>query len=124
MALAVLALAGCGSGSKPRAAAGPCVSPAAQRALTRLAADTASIRSAANLPTKSTLDGNPAINHATDRFLYELDTAPIDNLMRNRLIDHAIGALVGECQQCFEALEADRPIPSIAHYSQGTGCKS
>ena len=123
-ALAVVALAGCGSGSKPPAQAAPCVSPAAQRALKSLAADTVAIRSAANLPTQNTLDGNPAINAATDHFLSDVQTAPIDNLTRNRLIDHAIGALVGECQQCFEALEADRPIPAIAHNSQSTSCKS
>jgi hypothetical protein len=29
------------------------------------------------------------------------------------MIDHAVGALGGECEQCFQALEAARPIPNI-----------
>ena len=37
------------------------------------------------------------------------------DLARNRLIDHAAGALVGECEQCFQALEAARPIVKMAH---------
>jgi hypothetical protein len=29
------------------------------------------------------------------------------------LIDHAMSAISTKCQQCFQALEAGRPIPSI-----------
>jgi len=54
-----------------------------------------------------------ALNRATDRFLLDVATAPITNLKRNRMIDHAVGALGGECEQCFQALEAARPIPTI-----------
>jgi hypothetical protein len=85
-------LAGCGGGHKP------CPVPP------RLNADIEAIR---NAPSAA------AINHATDVFLHDVDTAPIDNLQRNRLIDHAAAALAGRCPQCFQALEADRPIPEI-----------
>jgi hypothetical protein len=110
----VLLLAGCG-GSK-RAA---CQSPKQQQALARVEADVAAIKRAAALPGPDTLKGNPAINRATDRFLLHVETAPLDNLQRNRLIDHAAAALVGSCEQCFQALEAARPIPGIAHGDLG-----
>jgi hypothetical protein len=112
-----LLLAGCGSGGSKQAACRP--SPKAQKALARLQADLAAIKAAAALPSPDTLKGNPAINRATDRFLLHVETAPIDNLKRNRLIDHAAAQLVGTCQQCFQALEASRPIPSIAHGDSG-----
>jgi hypothetical protein len=113
-----LLLAGCGGGSSKQAA--DCTkSPKEKAALARLQLDLAAIKHAAALPTSDTLKGNSAINHATDHFLLHVETAPIDNLQRNRLIDHAAALLVGTCQQCFQALEASRPIPSIAHGDSG-----
>jgi hypothetical protein len=87
--------------------------PAATRALARIQRDIEALRQAAKLPTKSHLLGNHAINAATDRFLNDVELAPISNLERNRLIDHAMSSLVGQCDQCFQAFEAARPIPSI-----------
>jgi hypothetical protein len=87
--------------------------PNQQRALVKLDGDIVALRKAAKLPTKSTLDGNRAINVATDKFLYDVAVAPLTNLQRNRLIDHAMAALIGNCEQCFQALEAGRPIPAI-----------
>jgi hypothetical protein len=114
----VLLLAGCGGGSSKQAA--DCAkSPKEKAALAHLQADLTAIKHAAALPAPDTLKGNPAINRAIDRFLLHVDTAPIDNLRRNRMIDHAAALLVGTCQQCFQALEADRPIPSIAHGDSG-----
>jgi len=118
--ICVLLLAACGSGSK--AAAKHCTSPKAAAALRKLQADTRAIKSAALLPAKNTLTGNAAVSHATDRFLLDVDTAPIDNLTRNRLIDHAAAALVGSCAQCFQALEAERPIITIAHTAHHGNC--
>ena len=118
--ICVLLLAACGSGSKT--AAKHCTSPKAAAALRKLRADTAAIRAAANLPVKNTLKGNATVSHATDRFLLDVDTAPIDNLTRNRLIDHAAAALVGSCEQCFQALEAERPIVTIAQGAHHGDC--
>jgi hypothetical protein len=101
---AVLCLAACGGAAKPKAttAAKQCVSP---KAIAKLNAGIAAIRRAR---------GNvAATNRATDRFLLAVATAPVTNLTRNRMIDHAVGALGGECEQCFQALEAARPIPNI-----------
>ena len=87
--------------------------------MARLELDLAAIKRAAALPATSTLKGNPAINRATDRFLLHVDTAPIDNLQRNRMIDHAAALLVGSCELCFQALEAERPLVNIAHGDLG-----
>jgi hypothetical protein len=116
-----LPLSACGgSGTPSTSTATRCSSPKAAHANARLRADVAALRRAARLPTESRLGGNAAINRATDRFLNDLALAPIDNKQRNRLIDHAAGALVGACEQCFQALEAARPIPSIR--LGDTGC--
>jgi|GEM_PF-2061192 len=114
----VLCLAACGSDSHHSAAhttTRSCTDPRAARDLARLRADVAAIRIAARKPTKNTLDGNPAVNHATDRFLADEGRAHVSLLAKNRFIDHAAAALVGSCQQCFQALEAGRPIPAISH---------
>ena len=79
----------------------------------RLRRDVAAIRRAARL--KTTLKGSAPVNAATDRFMLDVAKAPVDRLVKNRFIDHAAAALVGSCEQCFQALEASRPIPGIAH---------
>jgi hypothetical protein len=115
--LLTLSLAACGgtSAATRTATTSPAQTVCAnqQRALTKLNADLAALRRAAKLPTKNTLIGNKAINVATDRFLYDVAVLPLTNLQRNRLIDHAMAALIGNCEQCFQALEAGRPIPAI-----------
>jgi hypothetical protein len=103
LALAVLALAGCGGGAKKAAC------PAVQKLDRELTA-----MRAAQTPAEA--------SRLTDRFLQDVDTAPIDNLARNRMIDHAAAAVSALCPQCFQALEADRPIPAIAHGDVGAGC--
>lgn len=111
---AVLALAACGSTAKRAAAPQPKkICPKAARALARLQDDIAAMRRAARTPTTDRLQGNKAINTATDRFLNHVALAPIGNLKRNRMIDHAMGTLAGSCEQCFQALEAARPVISI-----------
>jgi hypothetical protein len=121
-ALVLCALLPAACGSAGTTASKHCISPKAARALAKLRADTAAIRAAANLPVKDTLDGNAAVNRATDRFLLDVETAPLDNLTRNRLIDHAAAALVGSCEQCFQALEAERPIVTIVHSAHAGDC--
>lgn len=108
---AVACLAACGSAKHTAVAtAKQCISP---KAVAKLDADIAAMRRAAALPTKNTLLGGAAINRATDRFLNDVQVAHITNLKRNRMIDHAAGTLAGTCEQCFQALEAARPIPNI-----------
>jgi len=116
----VLGLAACGSSKETKpppqqkqetSTTKVCRSTA--KTIAKLQADIAAMRAAARTPTKDRLQGNHAINAATDRFLNDVSTAPIGNLRRNRLIDHAAGTLSGACEQCFQALEAARPIPAI-----------
>jgi Flp pilus assembly protein TadD len=116
----VLGLAACGSSSSShqsatRSATRACTDPRTARDLARLRADVAAIHAAASKPTKDTFKGSPAVNRATDRFLADEGRAHVSLLAKNRLIDHAAAALSGSCQQCFQALEAERPIPSISH---------
>jgi hypothetical protein len=114
----VLGLAACGSGSHHSAARSTtrsCTDPRTARDLGRLRADVAAIRAAARKPTKDSFNGNAAVNRATDRFLADEGRARVSLLAKNRFIDHAAAALTGSCQQCFQALEAERPIPSISH---------
>jgi hypothetical protein len=100
---AALCLTACGSSAKPKAAIKTqCVSP---RAVAKLNADIAAIRRARG--------NDAATNRTTDRFLLDVATAKVTNLKRNRMIDHAVGALGGGCEQCFQAFEAARPIPNI-----------
>ena len=104
-----LLLAGCGSH-----AAKPCETPAQVKALKRLDADLAALKRAA-------ARGN--VDKETDKFLLDVLTAPIDNLVRNRMIDHAAAIVSPVCEQCFQALEAERPIPAIAHTHTGEACR-
>jgi hypothetical protein len=103
-----LLLAGCGS-----QAAKPCQTPAELKALTKLNGDLVLLRRAA-------ARGN--VDKETDTFLLDVATAPVDNLVRNRMIDHAAAIVSPVCQQCFQALEAARPIPGIAHAHEGQAC--
>jgi hypothetical protein len=111
LACAALALTACGSTKHAASTAQrQCTSP---KAIAKLYADIAAMKRAAKLPTANTLQGNKAVNAATDRFLNDVALAPIDNKRRNRMIDHAAGVLAGACEQCFQALEASRPVVNI-----------
>jgi len=115
LALLVLALAACGGSAKQASHARPKLCPQTKHALAVLSADVAAIRKAS----LTTREDSPQINKATDRFIADVSTLPIGNLKRNRMIDHAMGALHGQCESCFQALEAGRPIPSIHYGSKG-----
>lgn len=118
-------LAGCGGGSHHPAAAAskpkPC--PEHVRALKKIDSDLAALKAAGKIHVKNTLLGGPAANHATDTFLLDLETLSFTRLEMNRLIDHAAASIVGSCQQCFQALEAERPIPALAHEGPGPCAK-
>ena len=77
--------------------------------------DTLGMRRVARRSTHSSLHGDPPVRRATARFLEDLDGVAIDNLSKNRAIDHAAAAVATVCEQCFQQLEASRPIVAIAH---------
>lgn len=122
-----LACAACGGTSKPKAQAPAKPHASAQQckkqtaALAKIHADIANLEAAYKLPVKDELKGNQAINVATDKFLNDVQLAPISNLQRNRLTDLAMSAIGTHCQQCFQALEANRPIPAIRAGQIGCG---
>src|ERR1041385_8075464 len=78
----------------------------ARRALRRIQIDIAHIRRAKT---------HAQTSDATDTFINDLERSGIALKKQNRLIDRAIAASLGKCDDCFQALEAMRPIPSIAH---------
>jgi uncharacterized protein YceK len=114
-AVAVLVV-GCGSGSSRTAKTG-CVPAARQQgALSRSQADTAAMWRVARLPGSHLT----AIRRLTDRFL--ADAVDVPPLRRNRLIDVAVGAAAAaSCPDCFQALEASRPIPSLKYSNPHCG---
>ena len=67
---------------------------------------------AAKIHGNSTL-GTPQIQRATSKYLHDLDTSSLDDLTKNRQIDFAAAAVTGSCDQCFEMVEAQRPIPAL-----------
>jgi hypothetical protein len=134
--LALLALAGCGgnggsatpappaqTATQPRPAFYPddpqviarATTAGQKRDLVELWADTGAMRQAAAKSEHSSLKGDPAVRRATSSFIDDLDRSTIDNLSKNRVIDHAAAAVATVCEQCFQQLEAMRPIPAIAH---------
>jgi hypothetical protein len=50
------------------------------------------------------------MSRLTDRFLLAEETSGLSAYIRNRLIDHAIAYATPICQDCFQGLEAARPI--------------
>lgn len=122
LVLAAFALTGCGGSHQAASTSASCASPAQTKALAGLQRDLAALKTAGAIHVKDTLHGGAAVNRATDRFLNDLALAPIDNLTRNRLLDHAIASVIASCQQCFQAFEASRPIPSVAHEGTATSC--
>jgi hypothetical protein len=120
-AAAVLAFAGpgCGGGDRGSSEAGTTRATRPQtarqrRELAQLRADIRRIRAASAPLAHSSLMGSPALMAATSRFLDDEQRSALDNKTKNRLIDLAAGAVAGTCEQCFQQLEAVRPIPQIA----------
>ncbi len=119
LVLAVAALAGCGGTAHKAAAppaAKPCVSPKAKKAIVRIERDIAAIHAAA------AANKAAVVSHDTDVFMNDVFTAPISGLQQNRYIDRAAAALQGVCPDCFQALEANRPIVTIAHENHKGNC--
>jgi hypothetical protein len=115
--VATLLLAGCaGPWTTPaRETSPPVVQTAKQRSdYAQLQADVRAIKRAAAKVRHRTLMGTPELQRTTGAFLDRLDRSSLDPKMKNRMIDFAASAVAGSCDQCFQMLEAARPIPQIA----------
>ncbi len=80
----------------------------------RLGADVRALRAEAATVHGSSLLGTRALRRLTGRFIEDLQKSILTPKQRNRMIDHAAGAVATSCEQCFQMLEAIRPIPQIA----------
>jgi cytochrome c556 len=80
----------------------------------RLGADVRRLRADAAKVHRPTLLGTPALRRDTGRFIDDLERSRLSPKARNREIDHAAAAVATSCDQCFQMLEAIRPIPQIA----------
>ncbi len=119
--VAVLA-AGCGgrgdSGAQATTTHAQQASSAAVRAYRRdykrLGADVQALRAEAAKVHGQTLLGTRALRRGTANFIEDLQDSVLSPKARNRMIDHAASAVATSCDQCFQMLEAVRPIPQIA----------
>ena len=84
----------------------------------RLQADVAAMRRAAAPVNARTLMGTPATRTATDRFIQRADASTLPVFVKSRLFDHAAAAISPACEQCFQWLEADRPVAGGAKLAQ------
>jgi hypothetical protein len=118
------ALAGCG-GSARHASEPPATaitSPSScgltdvtSRQLARAQRDLAKLRTVASRQTRYTELGTSAMQLATGRYLDDLTTSKLGGIRVNRLIDLGAAVVSAYCGQCFQMLEASRPIPALAH---------
>jgi hypothetical protein len=109
----LLALTACGGSARQaqqeapqHTTTAPCrhsgpLTPRQQRYFRRANADLAAMRAAKT---------HAQASRATDRFLLDVGVGNLPIFRANRLIDHAIAAVTPICQDCFQALEAARPI--------------
>jgi hypothetical protein len=118
-------LAGCGGSG--RHASGPppatsITSPSSCR-LTKVTArqlakaqhDLATLRTVASHQKRYTELGSSEMQLATGRYLDDLTTSKLGGIRVNRLIDLGASVVSAYCGQCFQMLEANRPIPALAH---------
>jgi hypothetical protein len=125
--LSLALLAGCGGSEHAESLTPPATTTPAKakvrtplvRALIRdyrtLGIDVSEMRAAALEVHGQTLKGTPALRSTTGAFIEDLEQSHLTLKAKNRMIDHAAGAVATSCDQCFQQLEAVRPIPQIAH---------
>ena len=122
----MLVAAGCGSKTAKQqtttAAAVPAVSQGACKLTTQTRAqvakaqrDLAALRRLAKTQTGYTELGTTAMQNATGRYLDDLTNSKLDNYRINRMIDLGMSVAAAYCGQCFQMLEAARPIPAMKY---------
>jgi hypothetical protein len=79
-----------------------------------LYADIRAMRAEAAKVRHGSLLGTPGLRRTTGQFIEDLERSALGLKARNRMIDHAAAAVASSCEQCFQMLEAIRPIPQIA----------
>jgi hypothetical protein len=117
---AAVALVSCGGGHRA-----PSVAPAPQpnyhcngsknpatraHARKRLNADLRRLRAAAATIREHTQNGNARLSSALDRFELDVAGPALPVYERSDFIDHAAAIVSPVCEQCFQDLEANRPV--------------
>lgn len=125
----VAVVAGCGGTAHKQVSASAITSPSACRltattkaAIARSQRDLVKLKAVAARQKVYTELGTPALQLATGRYLDDLTNSPIDGIRVNRLIDLGASVVAGYCGQCFQMLEANRPIPALKY--SGRACAS
>jgi len=124
--LSVALLAGCGGAKDAQPLTPPATTTTTAKARTplvralirdykTLGVDVVAMRAAAMKVHGQTLKGTRALRRTTGAFIEDLEQSHLTLKAKNRMIDHAAGAVATSCDQCFQQLEAVRPIPQIAH---------
>jgi hypothetical protein len=90
-----------------------------RRKLAKLNQEVAHIRVLAAPIQERTLNGTPALSAAVDKFLVDVRDRDLPVHVRSRLIDHVAADVAPVCEQCFQALEANRPIAGGAKLACG-----
>jgi hypothetical protein len=80
----------------------------------RLNADLVRLRRATATVKGYTQNGNDALNAALDRFLLDVANETLSAHERSTYIDHAAAIVSPRCNNCFQALEANRPTGAAA----------
>ena len=119
----MLVAAGCGSKTAkqqtntPEAAVpGACKLTTETKAqLAKAQRDLAALRRLAKTQTGYTELGTTAMQNATGRYLDDLTNSKLDNYRINRMIDLGMSIAAAYCGQCFQMLEAARPIPAMKY---------
>jgi hypothetical protein len=118
--LFALLAAGCGGSSHAQPTtthAARARSPEARRHVrdyARLYADIRAMRAEAAKVRHGSLLGTAGLRRTTGKFIEDVEQSSLSPKARNRMIDHAAAAVATSCEQCFQMLEAIRPIPEIA----------
>jgi hypothetical protein len=118
-------LAGCGDSARHASEPSPATSitspsscgltDVTSRQLARAQRDLAKLRTVASRQTRYTELGTTEMQLATGRYLDDLTTSRLGGIRVNRLIDLGAAVVSPYCGQCFQMLEASRPIPALAH---------
>jgi hypothetical protein len=84
--------------------------PAQLRKRRLLERDLAAMRVAAKPLEHLTLMGSPAMQRTTGTFVDDLDRSGLPNYVKSHYSALAGAIVAGVCDQCFQMIEADRPV--------------
>jgi hypothetical protein len=111
-----LVASGCGASTSP--APSISVTSQASNALPRCSVDTARAKRGlpgirADIARISRARTHAQTSAATDRFINDFNRSTLSLVTKSRLVDRAVSAVAGKCNDCFQALEPMHTKPSL-----------